>query len=107
MGKVRWCEFDKDGYRHVEEIHKVVVYRFSIGDVDDPYLYAAEPLYQWEKSDSGQFVMKHAIEPPVWRTHTDSYNYGYQCVIVAELEKKKLVEFYLKWGNPDGSSKIW
>jgi hypothetical protein len=107
MVAVRWREVDQDGQLFVEEIHKVVVYRFNIGDVDDPNLYAAEPLYQWEKSEPGQFVMEHAIEQPIWRAQTDTYNYGYQCIIVAELEKKKLAEFYLKWGDPNGSSKIW
>jgi len=97
MDKVRWREFDKDGYRHVKEIHKVTVHKFSMGDVEDPDLYAAEPLMAWQNSDAGKFVMEHAIETPIWHRQTDPYNYGYQYVIVAELEKKKLSEFYLRF----------
>lgn len=97
MGKVRWREFDKDGYRHVEEIHEVVVHRFRMGDVEDPDLYAAHPLWEWQESEAGKFVMEHAVETPIWHRQADLQNYGHQYIIVAELEKKKLSEFYLKF----------
>ena len=102
MGSVRWKEIRKDGSIVIEEIHKVVVHRFQLGDVEDPDLYAAEPLYQWEKSEPGQFVMKHAIGQPEWHRQLNHMMYGYQYTIVAELEMKKLSEFYLRWGK-DGS----
>ena len=96
MGSVRYTV---DENHNVKEIHKVVVHRFHLSDVDDPDLYAAEPLYKWEKSEQGQFVMKHAIDKPEWHKYQDISTYGYAYVIVAELEKKKLSEFYLKWGQ--------
>lgn len=105
MGSVRFKVIEKDGKELVEEIHKVVVHRFNISDVDDPEIYAAEPIMRWEKSDSGKFVMEHAVEVPVWRQHVNYETYGYQYVIIAELEAKKLSEFYLRWGK-DGSGKI-
>jgi hypothetical protein len=98
MGKVRWRVFDEDGQRFVEEIHKVTVHHFSMGDVEDPDLYAAQPLWEWQESEKGKFIMEHAIDKPEWHRHTDPYQYGYQYVIVAELEKKKLTEYYLKFG---------
>ena len=88
-----------DENHNVVEIHKVVVHRFKLSDVDDPALYAAGPIWEWEQSDPGQFVMKHAIAPAKWTMHHDVAHYGYQCAIIAELEKKKLSEFYLTWGN--------
>jgi hypothetical protein len=97
MGTVRWQESDRDGYRIVEEIHKVVVHRFRVGDVEDPDLYAGEPLWKWQQSDEGKFVMEHAIETPSWHRQADSMNWGHQYIIVAELEKKKLSEFYLRF----------
>ena len=98
MGKVRCQIFDKDGQRFVEEIHKVTVHQFSMGDVDDPDLYAAGPLWEWKESEEGKFIMEHAIDKPEWHRQTDVYQYGYQYAIVAELEKKKLTEYYLKFG---------
>lgn len=98
MGRVRWREFDKDGYRFVEEIHRIVVHRFSVGDVEDPDLYAADPLWKWQQSDAGKFVMENSIDQPEWQRNTDYAMYGYQYVIIAELEKKKLTEYYLRFG---------
>lgn len=103
MGRVRWRVVQQNGQEIVEEIHKVVVFKFRVGDAEDPDLYAAEPMYKWEKSDQGQFVMKYAIDKPQWHRHIDHNTYGYQYAIVAELEKKKLAEYYLKWGNPNGN----
>lgn len=106
MGSVRFQVVKKGDKEFVEEIHKVVVHRFRLGDVDDPELYAAEPLWQWQQSDAGKFVMEHAIDKPVWHKHIDHLTYGYQFAIVAELEMKKLSEFYLKWGE-NGNIQIW
>jgi hypothetical protein len=97
MGNVRFKVIEKDGQQIVQEIHKVVVHRFRLGDVEDPDLYAAQPIHEWETSDPGKFVMEHAIDTPEWRRNLDQATYGYQYAIVAELEKKKLSEFYLRF----------
>lgn len=98
MGKIRWREVFVNGQLTIEEIHKIVVHRFTMGDVDDPDLYAAVPLHKWETSEQGQFIMQHAVDKPEWRRHLDHVMYGYQYIIVAELEKKKLSEYLLRWG---------
>lgn len=105
MGTVRYKINEQNGPKIVEEIHKIVVHKFSIGDVEDPDLYAAEPLWKWQESEQGKFVMEHAVDKPVWHRQVDAQNYGHQYVVVAELEAKKLSEFYLRWGK-DGNNKI-
>jgi hypothetical protein len=105
MGTVKYQVIEKDGKEFVKEIHKIVVHHFSMGDVEDPDLYAAEPMWNWEKSEQGQFVMKNSVDTPEWHRHLDHASYGYKYAITAELESKKLAEFYLRWGN-DGSVKI-
>jgi hypothetical protein len=105
MGRVRYQVIEQDGKEFVKEIHKIVVHQFLMGDVEDPDLYAAQPMWDWEKSEQGQFVMKNAVDTPEWHRHIDHTTYGHRYAIVAELESKKLAEFYLRWGN-DGSSKI-
>jgi hypothetical protein len=97
MGSVRFQVVIQDGQEIVEELHKIVVHKFSMGDVEDPDLYAAEPLLQWQNSPAGEYVMKHAIETPIWHRQADPINWGHQYIIVAELEKKKLSEFYLRF----------
>ena len=105
MATVRFKVIEHNGQEIVQEIHKIVVHQFRVGDSEDPDIYAAEPILDWEHSEAGMFVMEHAVEQPVWHRNIDHASYGYQYIITAELEAKKLSEFYLKWGN-DGSSKI-
>lgn len=68
-----------------------------IGDVDDPDIYAANPLWEWQKSEMGRWVMAHAIEPPVWHRMTDSLSYGYCYTVVAKLTEQDQTFWTLKW----------
>ena len=102
MGAVRWEQSYVGDQLVVKEIHKVVVYKFTVGDVEDPDLYAADPIWKWQESEPGKFVMEHAIDKPIWNRYLDSSSYGHQYAIVAELEMKKLSEYYLRWGNKHG-----
>lgn len=99
MGRVRCQIVERDGKEIVEEIHNVVVHRFRLSDVEDPDLYAAEPIWNWQQTEAGKFVMEYALEQPVFHKHIDHMTYGYQYAITAELEKKKLTEYYLKFGS--------
>jgi len=105
MAAVRWQQVREGDTITVEEIHRVVVHRFSVGDVEDPDLYAAQPIWEWQESEPGKFVMEHAVDKPEWRRHLDPSLYGYEYAVIAELEAKKLSEFYLRWGK-NGSGKI-
>ena len=105
MAAIKFNVIEKDGLQFVDEIHKVVVHTFGVGDVEDPEIYAAEPIWEWQQTDAGKFVMEHAIDTPSYHKSLDYQTYGYRYAIVAELEAKKLSEFYLRWGK-DGSSKI-
>jgi hypothetical protein len=97
MGSIRFNVVQKNGQQIVEEIHKVVVHKFTMSDVEDPDLYAAQPIWEWQQSEAGQFVMKHAVDKPEWHKHMDPMFMGYRFLIVAELEKKKLSEYYLRF----------
>jgi hypothetical protein len=105
MAAVKFEVVEKNGQAVVHEIHKIVVHTFGIGDVEDPDIYAAQPIWDWQQTDAGKFVMENAINTPSYHQNLDQHTYGYRYAIVAELEAKKLSEFYLRWGK-DGSSKI-
>lgn len=83
----------------VVEVKTVVVHRFKMGDVDDPDLYAAQPLYEWEQSEMGQWVMSHAVDQPEWRRNMNISLYGYEYVIVAKLTARDYTFWQLKWGS--------
>jgi hypothetical protein len=80
----------------VEEVREVVVHEFTLGDVDDPDLYAAQPLYEWEKSEAGQWIMENAVESPCWYRIPDSMQYGYKYQVRAKLSGPRLTEFLLR-----------
>jgi hypothetical protein len=78
---------------------KLRVYEFPMGDVEDPEIYAAEPLYKFEKSEQGQWVMEHALEKPVFYIGPCMQTYGYRCRVEAVLSEEDATFFQLKWGN--------
>ena len=80
----------------VEETKTVVVHEFTMGDVDDPDLYAAEPLWKWQQSEQGKWVMEHAVETPCWNRVADTYNYGYKYNVTAKLRGARLTEWFLR-----------
>ena len=73
------------------------VYEFSVGDVEDPDIYAGEPLWNWQQSDAGKWVMEHAAEPPYWVHATDYNSWGHRYKIMARLSEQNITYFNLKF----------
>ena len=80
-------------------IQQIRVHKFRMSDVEDPEIYAAEPLYKWEKSEIGQWVMKHAVEPPTYLFRTDYASYGFEVTVDARLQEEDATYFCLKWAH--------
>ncbi len=83
----------------VEEVKTLVVHEFSMGDVEDPDLFAAEPLWKWEQSEQGQWIMKNACDTPTWNRYADPSTYGYKYQIKAKLVGPALTEWLLRYGS--------
>jgi hypothetical protein len=81
------------------KIHTVVVHRFQMGDVEDPDLYAGEPLWQWQQSEMGKWVMERAVVTPAWYRQMDQMQYHVQYAVVAKLKDIDYTFWTLKWGN--------
>jgi len=80
----------------VEETKEVVVHTFRMGDVEDPDLYAAQPLCEWQDSPEGKWVMENAVETPMWHRHVDPVSFGYTYSVTAKLQGAKLTEWLLR-----------
>ncbi len=80
-----------------EVYKKTVVHRFKLSDVDDPEIYAAQPIWEWQQSEPGKFVMENAMTEPELHKNMDYTSYGYQFAITAWLKEKDLTYFYLRW----------
>ena len=77
----------------------VCVHEIRMGDVEDPDLSVASPIWDWQNSDAGKFVMEHAEDPPYWTRHADHTTYGHLYRIIARLSEQNETFWTLKWGN--------
>lgn len=75
----------------------VLVHEFFLGDVEDPDVYAGAPIWEWQQSEVGKWVMEHAVEKPYWTKRVDMASYGYKCSIVARLNEADQVFYRLKY----------
>ena len=46
--------------------HKFTVHTFNMGDVEDPEIYAAGPLFEWQNTENGKWVMENAVDKPTF-----------------------------------------
>lgn len=74
----------------------MIFHEFNLGDVEDPEIYAAGPLYEWQQTEKGQWVMQHCPDP-TYRVMVDPNNFGYKVAIYGELSQKDATYFTLKY----------
>jgi hypothetical protein len=77
----------------------VCVHTFSVGDVDDPDIYAAGPIWDWQQTEAGKFVMSHAVGKPYWIQSMDSNSWGHVYKIIARLGEPDQLFWTLKWSG--------
>lgn len=70
-----------------------------MGDVEDPEIYAAQPLWEWQQTEYGKWCMENCIEPPSWNMNHDYTSYGYKCVVWGELPDEAYTFHQLKWAD--------
>ena len=75
----------------------VCVHEFSVGDVEDPEIYAGEPLWNWQQSEAGKWVMENATETPYWISSIDQLSWGHKFKIIARLSEQNQTYFNLKF----------
>ena len=77
----------------------VCVHEFLLSDVDDVEIYVAEPIWQWQQSEAGCWVMEHAVDKPYYIQRMDYTTYGYTIRIMARLSDKDQTFWNLKWAG--------
>ena len=75
---------------------RTLLHQFLMGDCEDPDIYAADPIWQWQQTDAGQWCMSHA-QNIHWHTDLDYNSLGYRVSIVGELEERDRTFFELKY----------
>ena len=74
-----------------------VVHTIRMGDVEDPDLFVAQPIYEWQQTEAGKWIMENSNPAPSWHRHNDLYDYSYVYQIRAYLTHKQLTFWKLKY----------
>ena len=79
-------------------MRRVLFYSFRMGDVEDPEIYAAQPIYEWQQTEHGKWVMENCADP-TYNIGSDVNYMGYRITLWGELEDEAAVFHELKWGT--------
>jgi hypothetical protein len=74
-----------------------IVHTIKMGDVEDPDIMVAVPIYKWQQTEAGRWIMDNAFDRPSWHRHVDHTTYGYTYAIKAELTLEQLTYYKLKF----------
>ena len=74
-----------------------IVHTIKIGDVEDPDLFVADPIYKWQQTEAGKWIMENSAPAPSWHRNVDYNTYGYTYQIRAYLTHKQLTYYKLKY----------
>jgi len=74
-----------------------VVHTINMADVEDPDLFVAQPIYEWQQTEQGKWIMENSDPTPSWHRNVDHMTYGYQYQIRAYLTHKQLTFWKLKY----------
>jgi hypothetical protein len=74
----------------------MIFHEFTLGDVEDPEVYAASPLYEWQQTEMGKWVMEHCADP-TYKVMVDQNTFGYKVTIYGNLSAENAIYFTLKY----------
>lgn len=77
-----------------------LVYKLRLGDVDDPDIYAAAPIWDWQQTEHGKWVMENGFDP-TYSITTDHLTYGYIVAIHAHFTPKQWTEYLFRFDLPN------
>jgi hypothetical protein len=74
-----------------------LVKEIQMGDVDDPYLYAAFPLHEWEQTEEYQWLKSQMPEGEDMVFYCDNHYFGFIIRVYAPLTGRALTYYNLKY----------
>lgn len=75
----------------------MILHSFTMGDVEDPYLYAAFPISEWQRTEQGRWIMSNVVGEPKFHITPDINSFGYCVVITGDLTPEAATYFTLKY----------
>jgi hypothetical protein len=74
-----------------------------MGDVEDVDIYVAEPIWKWQQTEQGGWVMDHAHDL-TYHTGADPHGWGYRIAIRGTIhDPKRITEYFLRWPTQNES----
>ena len=77
------------------EANEIDVHEILMGDVEDPDLMIAAPIYEWQQTDAGKYVMEHSDPTAKWVRAP--FNMGHKYTIKGYFTDKQVTYFKLKY----------
>jgi hypothetical protein len=74
----------------------MIFYSFTMGDVEDPDIYAAGPILDWQQTEKGRWVMEHGTKL-TYHVSPDPTTLGYKVSITGFLNSEDEVYYNLKY----------
>ena len=74
-----------------------VVHTINMGDVEDPDLFVGQPIWEWQQTEQGKWIMENSNPTPSWHRQVDYTTYGHLYQIRAYLTHKQLTFWKLKY----------
>jgi hypothetical protein len=79
-------------------LQRIVFHEFTLGDVEDPELYAAVPLGKFMDTELGHWV-KQNCDDPQYIIRPDPTTFGTRVIVYGEVCEQAAVFYQLKWGT--------
>ena len=81
---------------------RTVLHEFRMGDNDDPEIYAAQPIWEWQQTEAGKWCMKNCVPESIsWGLGVDPYNYGYKVHVYGDMTEPDLTYYLVKYRRFD------
>jgi hypothetical protein len=77
-------------------MQRMTFHTFRMGDVEDPEIYAAQPIWEWQQTEQGQWVMAHCSDPK-YVIEPDNMAWGHRVRLYGEVNDTDATFFRLKW----------
>lgn len=77
---------------------RVVFHAFVMPYMDDPDVFVAQPIYEWQQTQQGQWVMQNAQDVS-WAKQLDVSTMGHRVVIYGDLEPRLATEYFLRYND--------
>jgi len=73
------------------------VHLIHMSDVEDPDLMVSQPIWEWQQTPKGKYIMEHSKPEPMWVRCINTKTYGYDYKIKAYLTPEQITFYKLKY----------